>query len=220
MTDRFAMSRGHGVPDRAWYRRRSVWISVALMLSLSSVGIAWSERAALLTAAGRWLDVGERLHEPVDCVYILGGDADTRPFAAAALIRKGWARRALIPTNATETHEPTHHSLLREILRRRGVAAQNIVDLPGEVTSTRDEVLALRRYLQEHSVRSVAVITSDYHTRRARAIFQRQLGGGKTELYFISAPTERFHAADWWQHEQGWKMYLGEYVKLAYGLVQ
>src|SRR6516225_4130094 len=116
MTDRFAMSRGHGVPDRAWYRRRSVWISVALMLSLSSVGIAWSERAALLTAAGRWLDVGERLHEPVDCVYILGGDADTRPFAAAALIRSGWARQALIAPGPVTAYARSHQELLREVL--------------------------------------------------------------------------------------------------------
>jgi len=208
------MSPGHGVPDRAWYRRRSVWISVALMLSLSSFVIARSERAALLTAAGRWLDVGEQLHQPVDCVFILGGDADTRPFAAAALIRSGWARQALIAPGPVTAYERSHQELLREVLLRRGIDGEAIRELPDRVASTRDEALALRQFLQRHPDHSVAVVTSDYHTRRARAIFQRELAGRATRIHFVSAPTERFKATNWWHYEQGWKMYIAEYVKM------
>jgi uncharacterized SAM-binding protein YcdF (DUF218 family) len=203
---------------RPWYRRRRVQLGIFLAL-LSGTGIrACSERGVLLTAAGAWLDVGESLRVPVDSVFILGGDADTRPFAAAALIRNGWARQALIVPTAPEPGALSHQELLREILLRRGVAADAVVELPGQVASTRDEARALRRFLEQHPDHSVAVLTSDYHTRRARAIFTAQLADCAAQVHFVSAPTERFTAANWWHYEQGWKMYTGEYVKLISNL--
>src|SRR5262249_47011517 len=111
-----------------------------------------------------------------------------------------------------------HEELLREILVRRGVAADAVVELPGEVASTRDEARVLRQFLEMHPGHSVAVITSDYHTRRARSIFAAQLGNCAGQVHLVAAPTERFHATDWWHYEQGWKMYTGEYVKIITGL--
>src|SRR5262249_42458958 len=150
----------------------------------------------------------------VDSVFILGGDADTRPFAAAALIRSGWARQALIAPTAPGPDDRSHEELLREILVRRGVAADAVIELSGEVASTRDEARVLRRFLEKHPGHSVAVITSDYHTRRARSIFTAQLGDCTGQVHFVAAPTERFTAANWWHYEQGWKMYIAEYIKL------
>jgi uncharacterized SAM-binding protein YcdF (DUF218 family) len=212
------MPQGISPEKRPWYRRRRIQLRILLAL-LSATGImACSGRGILLTAAGAWLDVGEPLREPVDGVFILGGDADTRPFAAAALIRSGWARQALIVPTAPQPGELSHQELLREILLRRGVEADAVVELPGQVASTRDEARALRRFLEQHPDHSVAVLTSDYHTRRTRAIFTAQLADCAARVHFVSAPTERFTAANWWHYEQGWKMYVGEYIKLISNL--
>jgi uncharacterized SAM-binding protein YcdF (DUF218 family) len=197
----------------AWHRWGLFLLALGPALSMAGIA-AYHERTALLTAAGSWLDVGERLREPVDSVLILGGDADTRPFAAAAIMRSGWARQVLIVPTAPEPGELSHQELLREILLRRGVAAEAVVELPGQVASTRDEARALGRYLERHPGQSVAVVTSDYHTRRARLIFTAQLGECARRVHFVAAPTERFTAASWWHYEQGWKMYAGEYLKL------
>jgi uncharacterized SAM-binding protein YcdF (DUF218 family) len=208
------------LPQHSRYR---LWlVLVTLLVILPSVAgiVAYAERVALLTAAGSWLDVGERLREPVDSVFILGGDADTRPFAAAAIMRSGWARQALIVPTAPEPGELSQQELLREILLRRGVAAEAIVELPGKVASTRDEARALGRFLDRHPGHSVAVVTSDYHTRRTRSIFRAQLGDCAGRVHFVAAPTERFTAANWWHYEQGWKMYIGEYIKMVASLAQ
>jgi uncharacterized SAM-binding protein YcdF (DUF218 family) len=217
MIGRPAMPRGDGLPQRAWYRRRSFQLVLCVTLLSAVVAAGWCQRVFLLTAAGRWLDVGEPLPEPVDCVFILGGDADTRPFAAVALIRKGWARQALLAPSTTTAHERSHHELIREILLRRGVPAEAILELPVQVASTRDEARALRAFLEQRPVRSVAVITSDYHTRRTRAIFRRELAARATQVHFVSAPTERCKATNWWHNEQGWRMYIGEYAKMICG---
>ena len=214
MIGQLARPRGDGLPKHAWYRKRSFWLWIALTLLFACSAAAWSARTVLLTAAGRWLDVGESLREPVDCVFVLGGDADTRPFAAAAMIRSGWARQVLIVPTAHEPGEHSHQELLRDILVRRGVAAAAVVELPGQVASTRDEARSLRQFLERHPGHSVAVITSDYHTRRTRSIFTAQLGDCARQVHFVAAPTERFTAANWWHYEQGWKLYIGEYIKL------
>jgi uncharacterized SAM-binding protein YcdF (DUF218 family) len=208
------------LPKRAWYRGRLLLPALLVTALLTGGIVAYRERAVVLTAAGSWLDVGERLRQPVDSVFILGGDSDTRPFAAAALIRSGWARQALIVPTARERDGSSHQELLREILAHRGIAAEDIVELPGQVASTRDEARALRQFLERHPGHTVAVITSDYHTRRARAIFTAQLADCAGRVHFVAAPTERFTAANWWQYEQGWKMYVGEYVKLVSNLCQ
>jgi len=213
-----AMSRPNSSGKLPWYRRR--WIQFAIILSLLSVTglVACREREVLLSAAGAWLDVGEALREPVDGVFILGGDADTRPFAAAAIIRSGWARQALIVPTAPQPGDRSHQDLLRAILLQRGVEADAIVELPGQVASTRDEARALRQFLDDHAGFSVAVLTSDYHTRRTRAIFAAELADHAAQAHVVSAPTERFNAANWWHYEQGWKMYTGEYIKLISNL--
>ena len=77
-------------------RRRLLGISACAV----TVVVLYLARSAVLCAAGQWLNVGETLAEPVDYVFVLGGDASTRPFLAAAIYRAGYTRQILIPRPA------------------------------------------------------------------------------------------------------------------------
>ncbi len=170
----------------------------------------------LLPLAGRFLDVSEPPRE-VDDVMVLGGGADTRPFVAAALYKAGLAHRVLVPTvmaspDVDDGLTAPEHEVMRQVLLKRGVPAEAIVLLPGDVNSTADEARSLKRYLDEHPGRRVAVVTNDYHTRRARHIFHTELGA---ELPFFAAPTDGYDAGDWWRSEEGCSLYLNEYLKMA-----
>jgi uncharacterized SAM-binding protein YcdF (DUF218 family) len=72
------------------------------------------------------------------------------------------------------------------------------------------------RFLQAEPGTTVAVVTSDFHTRRARAIFRRVLGERMERVHFVAAPTDGFGASDWWECEEGTITYLNEYAKLAF----
>ncbi len=89
-----------------------------------------------------------------------------------------------------------------------------IVLLPGPVDSTTEEVARLGRFLEDHPNSAVTVVTSDYHTRRARLLFRRA-NLHASSLSFVAAPIEEFDATNWWQSERGCITYLREYVKLA-----
>jgi uncharacterized SAM-binding protein YcdF (DUF218 family) len=177
----------------------------------------------LLPLAGGYLDASTPPHA-VDDVLVLGGGADTRPFAAAALYKAGLTKQVLLPTvkpspESADGLAPVDHDIMRQVLLKRGVPDDAIVLLPGEVNSTADEARSLGRYLDEHPGRRVAVVTNDYHTRRARWIFRSELGDRGTDLPFFAAPTDNFDANDWWRSESGCMQYSDEYLKLLAYLV-
>jgi uncharacterized SAM-binding protein YcdF (DUF218 family) len=177
----------------------------------------------LLPLAGAYLDVSTP-PRAVDDVMVLGGGPDTRPFVAAAVYKAGLANRILLPTVRPSSESadglvPADHEIMRRVLLKRGVPAEAIVMLPGEVNSTAEEARSLQQYLEEHPGRRVAVVTNDYHTRRARWIFRTEIGDRAADLPFFAAPTDDYDANDWWRSETGLKQYANEYVKLFAYLV-
>jgi uncharacterized SAM-binding protein YcdF (DUF218 family) len=175
-------------------------------------------RAPVLSGAGRFLDVSDA-PAPADYVLVLGGGSDTRPFVAAALYKAGFTPKVLVPRVAQEPWFldegiPSEGEIIRKVLLIRGVRPEDVVALDGECATTQDEAAALARFLERRPARTVAVVTSAYHTRRARAIFRAAVGG-RARLTFIGAPSDGFDAADWWRSEDGLTAYLREYGKLA-----
>jgi len=160
-----------------------------------------------------------------DYVMVLGGGSDTRPFVAAALVKAGRAGKVLVPrsklsTEAEDNLVPAEQEIIRQVLVARGVAPQAIVLLPGECGSTADEARALAEFLGAGSEQTVLIVTTSYHTRRARRIFGGVFGKSAERLHFVAAPTDGFDESDWWSHELGWKAYSTEYAKLATSLLR
>ena len=206
-------------PAPRW-RRRLLCLGVLGAL----VVVVYGLHPLLLPAAARWLDVSEP-PPAVDDVMVLGGDARVRPFVAAALYNKGLAQHVLIPTvkpspEAAEGLVKTEPEVMAEILRKRGVPADAIEQLPGEVDSTADEAAALARYLADKPQRRVTVVTTCYHTRRVRLIFRKVLGAAADQLHFVGGPTEGFDTSNWWRSETGACTYMNEFVKLPYYFVK
>lgn len=205
-------------PRRRW-RRRLLCLSVLGAL----LGLAYLLHPLLLSAAGRWLDVSES-PPPVDDVLVLGGESNLRPFVAAALYNKGLAQRVLITTvkpspAAADGLLPAETEVIYQVLRQRGVPADAIERLPGEVNSTADEAAALGRYLADKPERTVLVVTTCYHTRRVRWIFRKQLGARADHLHFFGGPTDGYDTSNWWRSENGTQQYVNEFVKLPFYLV-
>lgn len=189
------------------------------------VCVSYYCRDAILSSAGDWLNVGSPLVERVDEVMVLGGDASTRPFVAAAIFRAGLASQVLILQTAESEESgaglaPPHHEVIRQVLIRSGVSPDAIVLLPTTVDSTEQEAQCLADFLEKHPGHSVAVVTSDFHTRRTRLLFARACRQHVAQIHFIGAPTDGFNFTDWWRVETGFVHYINEYLKLAKALAR
>jgi uncharacterized SAM-binding protein YcdF (DUF218 family) len=180
--------------------------------------VLYLARGALLPPVARFLDVSEAPTK-VDYVMVLGGGTQTRPFVAAALLTRGQANKALVPTVhlSPEARDGTTLSdpeVICRVLKARGVPEEAIVLLPGEASSTRDEARALRAFLESQPDCSVAVVTNRAHTRRARMLFNQTLGERAGQVHFVGVPTDGFDESNWWQSEMGFAYYTKEYAKL------
>jgi uncharacterized SAM-binding protein YcdF (DUF218 family) len=191
---------------------------VLLLLGLFS----YAFRAQLLTGLARVLIVNDPL-QPADIIFILNGDVNTRPFFAAELFKQELAPQIVLAREedgpAAEIGlYPNGTDVTVEVMTKLGVPDDRITVIPiqGGATSTRDEAVILRRYVDEHQIRRVLVVTSAFHTRRTRWIIEKELSGSSTNFSMAAAPQWQFDETNWWQEERGLLMFVNEYLKLFY----
>lgn len=67
---------------------------------------------------------------------------------------------------------PSHGALAREQMQRLGLSAE--VESVGPVSSTRDEAVQVAALCRQRGWRSLLVVTSPTHSRRACAAFERE----------------------------------------------
>ncbi|HEY3966486.1 MAG TPA: YdcF family protein [Planctomycetaceae bacterium] len=205
--------------------RRCTRRRLLAVICLAAVLIVYLLRFTILTCLGQWLNVGQRLDEPVDAVMVLGGGALTRPFVAVEILRAGLARKILIsrPELSDENRDgliPSELEIMRQIVLRSGIATDSIVLMTTVVDSTEREAQVAAEYLKNHPAERLAIVTNDYHTRRTRWLFKRTCGSNFERLVFISAPTDDFDGSNWWRYESGLILYVDEYLKLAKTLIR
>jgi len=203
-------------------RRR--FLLILLVLVVVGASTAWVLRPQILPGVARWLDVGT-LPRHVDCVFILPGDEQVRPFVAAALVNAGFADVALFPENLPSPEElegirlPTSE-IIRRVLDYRGLSEAQMISLKANTETSAQDLHALRSYLQTHPGIEVAVVTSNYHTRRVRWLAWRLLGDDARRLCYVSAPVDDFSTDDWWRTPVGFTTIASEYLKLAFTATQ
>ena len=201
------------------FSRNRLVLLAALILGPSLI---YLDRVNLLTDAGNLLIVRDKL-EPADIIFLLNGDATSRPYYAAELFQKGQASRVVIARMEDSRSvqlgaypNPTDSNI--EILRKLGVPDASIVQLRPEkgVMHTADEAMALYAYLKDNPIHKVIVVTSEFHSRRSRYMFRKALQG--TGVKIMLAPTRdmKYGANDWWRSEDGILGCQNEFIKLWY----
>lgn len=205
---------------RGW-RARSARIVAGLLLFVV-VGL-YAGRHLLLTGYGHLME-HEDVLAPADVIVVLSGNEDTRPFHAAALYREGLAPRVAItneeltPTARLQLVPPSTQ-ITRTVLAMEGVPDSAIVLLSPDrpVTSTRDEAAAVREYVEDAGIRRMIVVTSTFHTARARFTVQRALSGD-AEVLMSAAPEWQYDPERWWESERGITDYGMEALKWIHTL--
>jgi len=200
---------------------------VAGLLVLAVAVVSWpaaAERVArlLVLPAGRG---------PADAVVLLSGSAvqAERVDHAAALLRGQRAPLVIITDDGTRGGWSRRRQArimmvdrAADALVAAGVDQSRIVRLPGVVRSTYDEALALQAYLRSSPLKSVLVVTSGYHSRRALWTFRRVLDGSdvRVEVEPVPPGIQSPLPDRWWLSRRGWLSVGLEWVKFGYYLLR
>jgi uncharacterized SAM-binding protein YcdF (DUF218 family) len=155
-----------------------------------------------------------------DIAVVLGGDyGGNRILTAAGLVRDGYVPAVLV--SGPPYYGGSECDAAIQFAVGKGYPAQWFIPAPHNVLNTRDESRALLEDLRSRKVRSFLLVTSDYHTARARRLFlaaERSMGGGPA-LRAVAAPDQYFTAGAWWRNREGCKTAVMEWFKTITGAV-
>ena len=94
-------------------------------------------------------------------------------------------------------------------LVERGVPREKIVRLSHDADSTKEEAASVAKLAQEMHWKRIVVVTSNYHTRRARYIFRRVFPTAIT-VKVASARDGSFDPERWWEKRESIKLFAHE----------
>jgi uncharacterized SAM-binding protein YcdF (DUF218 family) len=107
------------------------------------------------------------------------------------------------------------HEISKKVLEKLGVPENAIMFPEREAFNTYQEAFIVKRFISKRKIRSIILVTSKTHTRRASMIFRFVLG---KDVEVICRPTdhERFRADRWWKRKKHIREVATEYVALFY----
>jgi uncharacterized SAM-binding protein YcdF (DUF218 family) len=184
---------------------------VSLIFIVVLCAVLYFARAPILRVLGETWIVEDPL-EKSDAIIVLSDDnfyAD-RAAHAADLYRHGWAPVVVASGRKLRPYAGVGE-LMQHDLTERGVPKDKIVTISHNAENTREEAQILLQQATEHKWHSVIIVTSNYHTRRARYIFLRvfpqQFG-----VTVSGANDGSFEPEHWWQSRLGVKELTKEMV--------
>ena len=197
---------------RPW---RSALIAVTFCVVFAAV--AWQTRERwLATMLHAWV-----VNDPVeraDAVMVLGGGAQFRSFEAARMQREGLAAKVLFPhikpgpaeTNTVVSNET---ELIGRVLEHERIPVAAREQIGENITSTRDEVTALRAWADRNHARVIIVPTDPFHTRRLKSLTRSLFAGSPTRVLVTVVDPPGYRWQEWWRDERGIVAFQVEMIK-------
>jgi uncharacterized SAM-binding protein YcdF (DUF218 family) len=166
----------------------------------------------LSTSSGSFLVVNDL--QPADVIVVLAGETRERPKRGVQLLSENYAPKMLLDVPVAEiiynvSSLDIARAYIQQLPERQSVSICPIFGL-----STKTEAQDVARCLEQSGVRRILLVTSDYHTRRARSIFAHELRG--YQVFVTPAYDRSQFGAAWWRHRQWAKINFSEWVRLVW----
>ena len=147
-----------------------------------------------------------------DAIVILGDDnyGGDRAAKAAELFKAGWAPRVVASGRFLRPYASIT-DLEEHDLKNDGVPEQAIVRFQHHAANTKEEAEALRQLILQQGWKRILLVTSNYHTRRARYICARTFPAGTT-LRVVPAKDSEYDPDHWWETRRGLVIFSHEFV--------
>ncbi len=199
--------------SRKWLRRFVVFFLLFAVFLLA--------REPILLGVGKFLVVRDEL-QPASLIHVLGGDVERIDYGIE-LYKGGFGKKILFTGGRVELPlvNVTYSRLARAYAESKGVPAEDILPDESSATSTFEEVLELQEILKnDPSLQTLIIVSSPYHLRRARWIFEKGLNN-RVALHFAPVPFEKSrHKQRWWTEELSLQAVVNEYLKLPFYILK
>jgi len=182
-----------------------------------------------LKKVGRFLIIEQEPHK-VDAIIVLNGRDTERSLAAVDLYNKGYSNLIVMARGAEqpgskEFWKRVGNNFDGKIFFQRAIESMGVPEgsfklIGNGVSSTFDEAKVTKQLLKENGYRSILLVTSKWHSRRAYLTFRATLRR-KDEIKIAISPSkyDSFDPDSWWKSRNGAKLVFDEYVKLTFYVI-
>ena len=184
------------------------WTRAALAIVVISLA-GWFLRVPLLNECLDYLTAGETPIKADLGVVLAGDGAGLRILKGAELVRDGFVPTVLVsgPNGSYDTPEC---DLAIRFAVAHGYPESYFQHWHANGRTTQEESFDVIAELMKRQVRSVLVVTSGFHTRRA-GLYYKDIPG--IEARMIASPDRYAERGVWWRDREGRKTVFSEWLK-------
>jgi uncharacterized SAM-binding protein YcdF (DUF218 family) len=187
-------------------RRLRVFFPVVLFLGLAILTSRW-----WLPSLGRFLVQADLPAKAPVAVVLAGDNHGYRILRGAQLQRDGLVEKVLV-SGVPGIYDLYESDLAIRFAVARGYPEAAFEALHLDYKSTQEEAHVIVSELKRRGIRSVLVVTSDYHTRRAGWIWRYTAPW--LEIRMVEAKDRYFRRDHWWVDRESSKRAFDEWMKL------
>jgi uncharacterized SAM-binding protein YcdF (DUF218 family) len=194
-------------------RKIAIWLGAGSLLGVAALVVAF-------LCAGHFLEAPAQEPVKADLLVALGGDNGARADKVLELYREKLGSRVLL--TGPESHSKTRSAYLNfraRYLIEEGVPEAAILFDRRSVNSWEEasNTLGLMRTMK---LNRVVVVSDPPHLRRLSWVWGKVFAGSGKEFILVASDMDDWDAAHWWRTSPNAQFVFGEYIKLAYYLVQ
>jgi len=217
-----------GMPEAPEKKRKALKFSVLkwlIFLFFIIYFVLSSYRVPLLIKLGEYLIV-EHKAQKADLIVCLGGKGVENALATIDAYKQGLApyifrAKELKPDGLDYLKKrvknyPTNFDLFTMAIEGFGIPEKVILSSEDRVGSTIAEARLIRKFVLDRGFKSVIVITSLTHSRRAWLTFKKVFKDHDVTIISLPSHYQLFNPKDWWTKRKYTKEVIVEYQKLIY----
>jgi uncharacterized SAM-binding protein YcdF (DUF218 family) len=188
---------------------------IILLVFAALLFVVYLVRRPILTAVGEYWIIDDPASQ-ADALIILSDDdfVGSRAAKAADLYHEGRAPHIVASGRMLRPYAGVGELMQRD-LTDRGVPTSAIEIYRHNAADTLDEAQTFRSLVVTKKWHHVVIVTSNYHTRRARYIYQKMFPFG-VQVDVASAKDPQFDVSDWWEHKPGLERFFKELAGMCY----
>lgn len=159
--------------------------------------------------------------QKVDAIYVLSGNSYDRGMEGVRLFKEGWGDRLICLGGESNSSLELYgikdltSTITANVMIQAGVPKEKI-EVLAKGSSTYEEFEAIVQHCQDHSFKSVMVVSSLFHTRRIDTYFRERMYFSGVKMVLRGVQDGGFERNNWWNQEQGLLFVANEYIKMVY----
>jgi uncharacterized SAM-binding protein YcdF (DUF218 family) len=162
-----------------------------------------------------FLGPSNKLQKADAIVAISGGDTGARTAEAVRLQKAGYASALIFSGAALDPNSPSNAAAMRQGAIAAGVDASdiNVEELARDTLENASDTAAI---INNNHYKTIILVTSQYHQRRAYLEFHHLLGNGVKIINHPAPGDQHWPGRDWWLHPSSLILGISETIKAAY----